>query len=319
MLLALAAVLCGLALLVYSADRFVFGASGLAYNFGVSPLMIGLTIVAFGTSAPEIFVSAAAALQNNPNLAIGNAIGSNIANVGLVLGITALLVPIRINAEIIQKQFPIMFLVMLVSLAVFFNAYLGRTEAIILIALLIIFILYTVINERKQTPYVDESEMELGTPGVSGSVIWLIVGLILLVASSKILVWGAVDIAQRLGVSDLIIGLTIIAIGTSLPEVATSVASALKGKPDLAIGNVVGSNIFNLLAVIGTAGIIAPTKIYSDVMARDVPVMFAITILMVLFATPWRSNHLLTRFSGAILLAGYVIYLGYLVIQATGV
>ena len=319
MLLAFAAVLIGLALLVYSADRFVFGASGLAYNFGVSPLMIGLTIVAFGTSAPEIFVSGAAALQNNPNLAIGNAIGSNIANVGLVLGITALLVPIHVHRDIIQQQFPIMFLVMFISLVVFFNDYLGRTEAIVLLTLLAIFIIYTVINEKKQTPDVDESEAELGSPGMGSSILWLIIGLILLVVSSKILVWGAVDIAQRLGVSDLIIGLTIIAIGTSLPEVATSVASALKGKPDLAMGNVVGSNIFNLLAVIGTAGVIAPTTIYPDVMDRDVPIMFAITILMLLLATPWRSNHVLTRIGGAILLAGYISYLGYLIIQTTSI
>ncbi len=317
MLLAIAAVILGLVLLIYSADRFVFGASGLAYNLGVSPLMIGLTIVAFGTSAPEIFVSGAAALQNNPNLAIGNAIGSNIANVGLVLGVTALLVPVSVHRKIIQQQLPIMFLVMFIGLAIFLNDYLGRNESIILIILLIVFIFYTVINERKQAPLVDESSVKLDTPKPVFSVIWLVAGLILLVISSKILVWGAVDIAQRLGVSDLIIGLTIIAIGTSLPEVATSVASALKGKPDLAMGNVVGSNIFNLLAVIGTAGVIAPTQINPDVMGRDVPVMFAITILMVLLATPWRTNHLLTRLGGAALLAGYIAYLGYLIIQTT--
>ena len=317
MLLAIAAVLCGLALLVYAADRFVFGASGLAYNFGISPLMVGLTIVAFGTSAPEIFVSGAAAFQNNPNLAIGNAIGSNIANVGLVLGITALVVPMTVYANIIQQQFPIMFLVMFISLAIFFNDYLGRAEAIILIILLFLFIFYTVINERKQTPVIDESSIDIGAPKPIISVIWLIVGLVLLIVSSKILVWGAVDIAKKLGVSDLIIGLTIIAIGTSLPEVATSITSALKGKPDLAMGNVVGSNIFNLLAVTGTAGIISPTVINSDVMGRDVPVMFAITILMVILATPWRDNHLLSRFSGGILLTGYISYLVYLIIQAS--
>ena len=317
MLLAFAAVICGLALLVFAADRFVLGASGLAYNLGVSPLMIGLTIVAFGTSAPEIFVSGAAALQNNPNLAIGNAIGSNIANVGLVLGLTALVVPMAVHRDIVHQQFPVMFAVMIISLLIFLNDYLGRAEAIFLIILLIMFILYTVINERKQTPTVDESVIDLDTPSGPVSVLWLITGLLLLIISSKILVWGAVDIAKMLGVSDLIIGLTIIAIGTSLPEVATSVASALKGKPDLAMGNVVGSNIFNLLAVIGTAGIIAPTKINTDVMSRDVPVMFAITILMVFLIRPWRDNKILARIGGIILLACYLSYLGYLVFQAT--
>ena len=317
MLLAFAAVICGLALLVFAADRFVLGASGLAYNLGVSPLMIGLTIVAFGTSAPEIFVSGAAALQNNPNLAIGNAIGSNIANVGLVLGLTALVVPMAVHRDIVHQQFPVMFAVMIISLLIFINDYLGRAEAIFLIILLIMFILYTVINERKQTPIVDESVIDLDTPSGPVSVLWLITGLLLLIISSKILVWGAVDIAKMLGVSDLIIGLTIIAIGTSLPEVATSVASALKGKPDLAMGNVVGSNIFNLLAVIGTAGIIAPTKINTDVMSRDVPVMFAITILMVFLIHPWRDNRVLARIGGIILLACYLSYLGYLVFQAT--
>ncbi len=317
MLLALVVVICGLALLVFAADRFVLGASGLAYNLGVSPLMIGLTIVAFGTSAPEIFVSGAAALQNNPNLAIGNAIGSNIANVGLVLGITALVVPMVVHKDIVHQQFPIMFAVMGISLLIFLNDYLGRAEAIFLIILLAIFIFYTVINERKQTPSVDESVIDLDAPSIMISILWLIAGLVLLVVSSRILVWGAVDIAKMLGVSDLIIGLTIIAIGTSLPEVATSVASALKGKPDLAMGNVVGSNIFNLLAVIGTAGVIAPTVINADVMTRDVPIMFAITILMVILICPWRDNKTLTRIGGIILLACYLSYLGYLVFQTT--
>ncbi len=317
MLLATAAVICGLVLLVFSADRFVLGASGLAYNLGVSPLMIGLTIVAFGTSAPEIFVSGAAALQNNPNLAIGNAIGSNIANVALVLGLTALVVPMTVHRDIVHQQFPIMFLVMIISLFIFLNDYLSRTEAIVLIVLLMLFIFYTIINERKQAPVVDESVIDFDTPSSLASVLWLLVGLIMLVISSKVLVWGAVDIAKMLGVSDLIIGLTIIAIGTSLPEVATSIASAVKGKPDLAMGNVVGSNIFNLLAVVGTAGVIAPTAINTDVMARDFPVMIAVTVLMVILITPWRDNKILSRIGGGFLLACYLTYLGYLIVQAS--
>ena len=315
MLLAALAVFGGLVFLVLSADRFVFGASGLALNLGVSPLMIGLTIVAFGTSAPEIFVSAAAALQNNPNLAIGNAVGSNIANVGLVLGLTALIVPVAVHRSVIEQQFPIMFLVMALSVAIFFNDYLSRMEAIGLLGMLLGFILYTVLNEKKQTPVVDAADVNLNTPKTATSVFWLVAGLVMLVISSKILVWGAVEIAKSLGVSDLVIGLTIIAIGTSLPEVATSIASALKGNPDLAIGNVVGSNIFNILAVIGTTGIIAPTVIYPDVMNRDVIVMIAVAILMFLLVTPWRRSHTLGRFGGMLLLACYLAYLTYIVIS----
>ena len=316
MLLATTAVIAGLILLVVSADRFVAGASGLAYNLGVSPLMIGLTIVAFGTSAPEIFVSAAAALQGNTNLAIGNAIGSNIANVGLVLGITALIVPVYVHAEVIQRQFPIMFGVMIIAVIILFNLELGRFEALILVLVLFAFIFYTVMNERKQTPMVDELDSDIEVSSTAVSIAWLLIGLAVLVFSSKILVWGAVEIARAFGVSDLIIGLTIIAIGTSLPEVATSVTSALKGKSDLAIGNVVGSNIFNLLAVVGTAGLINPTSINNQIISRDLPVMFIITLLMLVFVTPWRDERVLTRAGGFILLIGYLAYLLFLIIQA---
>lgn len=315
MLLAGLAVLGGLILLVFSADRFVYGASGLALNLGVSPLMIGLTIVAFGTSAPEIFVSAAAALQDNPNLAIGNAVGSNIANVGLVLGITALIVPVAVHRSVIEQQLPIMFGVMAVSVGVFFNDFLGRVEAIALILLLVSFVIFAVLNEKKQTPVVHNSGSNLSVPKPLASMFWLVSGLVILVISSKFLVWGAVEIAKNLGVSDLVIGLTIVAIGTSLPEVATSIASAMKGNPDLAIGNVIGSNIFNLLAVVGTTGLLAPTSIYPEVLDRDVLVMIAISVLMVVFVTPWQSSNVLGRLGGLTLLGCYLAYLAYIVLQ----
>lgn len=316
MLLAVLAVLGGLILLVLSADRFVFGASGLALNLGVSPLMIGLTIVAFGTSAPEIFVSAAAALQDNPNLAIGNAIGSNIANVGLVLGVTAVILPVAVHRSVIEQQLPIMFLVMAVCAVIFLNDYLSRIEAIALLLILVIYIVITVLNEKKQIPIVVKPGTKINAPRPAVSLFWLIAGLVLLVVSSKILVWGAVEIATKLGVSDLVIGLTIIAIGTSLPEVATSIASTLKGSPDLAMGNVVGSNVFNLLAVVGTTGLLAPTSIYPEVMNRDVIVMIAITVLMVVMLTPWRTSNNLSRLSGFILLACYLAYLTYISVNS---
>lgn len=316
MLLAGLAVLAGLILLVYSADRFVYGASGLALSLGVSPLMIGLTIVAFGTSAPEIFVSAAAALQDNPNLAIGNAIGSNIANVGLVLGVTALIIPVAVHRSVIEQQLPIMFLVMAISVVVFVNDYLGRIEATVLLTLLLCFVIFTVLNEKKQTPVAQTSKAGSRAPKRLVSVLWLVTGLLLLVISSKILVWGAVEIARNLGVSDLVIGLTIIAIGTSLPEVATSITSAIKGSPELAIGNVVGSNIFNLSAVVGTTGLLAPTLIYPEVLDRDVLIMILISLLMVILVAPWQNRNVLSRLGGLLLLGCYLGYLANIVLTS---
>jgi arabinose-5-phosphate isomerase len=260
MLLPILAVVGGLILLTWSAGRFVLGASCLARGLGVAPLLIGLTIVAFGTSAPEIVVSVLAALQGNPGLAIGNAIGSNIANIGLVLGLSALVTPLLVRSTILRQEFPILLLVSLLGFVLILDGTLGRIDGLILIAGLLLL-----------TAWLIRSAMR----GL---------GLVVLMVSSRMLVWGSVEIAHALGVSDLVIGLTIVAIGTSLPELAASVMSALKGEHDIAIGNVIGSNMFNLLAVLGLPGLIHPAAIDPAVVTRDFPVMIGLTLLLLVLA-----------------------------------
>ncbi|HBE93572.1 MAG TPA: calcium/sodium antiporter [Gammaproteobacteria bacterium] len=328
MLLAILAILAGFIVLAWSADRFVDGAAALASHFGVSPLIIGLTIVGFGTSAPELVVSALAALGGNPGLAVGNAIGSNIANVGLVLGIGAVLAPLTVGSAILRREFPVMGLALLMVLIVLLDGQLGLIEGIILLISLLVIIAWTVhtgIRESRQAsvtkledPLQAEFEQELAqVMPMMQAVLWLIIGGAFMVASSRLLVWGAVQIATLLGISDLLIGLTIVAIGTSLPEVAATVASVFKGENDIAIGNVIGSNIFNSLGVIGLAGILHPTVIDKIVLTRDIPMMLGITVL--LYIILYRSGGIpcLSRIKGIVLLMLYCSYLALLVYQAT--
>lgn len=329
MMLAILAVLAGFALLAWSADRFVHGAAALAVHLGVSPLIIGLTIVGFGTSAPELVVSAIAALNGNTGLAVGNAIGSNIANIGLVLGIGAVIAPLTVASGILRKEFPVMGASLVLVLLVCMNSYLGLIEGIMLFSGLVAIIAWTVRTGMRESrtsadamledPLQAEFELELEPEHVmstSLSVFWLLLGGILMVASSRMLVWGAVEIATMLGVSDLVIGLTIVAIGTSLPEVAATVASILKGENDIAIGNVIGSNIFNSLGVIGVAGMLNPAMLDAAVVSRDIPVMLGITLL--LYIALYRSGETpsISRSKGGILLGLYFAYIGLLAYQA---
>jgi len=256
----LLAIAGGFVLLTWSADRFVTGASGIAFNLKVSPLIIGLTIVSLGTSAPEILVSVMAALQGNAGLAIGNAIGSNIINTGLILGITAVIVPLSVHSSIIKRELPVMLLVMVGALLLLLDGTLGRFDGAVLVtgmALMLIWVVH--LGRRSQTTGIDpisgEFADEIPTSMPMGrAVFWLIVGGLVLIGSSRMLVWGAVSIAQSMGVSDLVIGLTIVALGTSLPELAASVMSVFKKEHDIALGNIIGSNIFNILAVLGPRG-----------------------------------------------------------------
>lgn len=324
MALALIAVLTGFVLLAWSADRFVYGASHSAQVLGISPLIIGLTIVAFGTSAPELFVSAAAALQGNTSLAIGNAVGSNITNLGLVIGLTAVLHGFVIRSTILRREFPIMIMGLAIAAGLLWDLQLSRTDSLILTALLLAFIGWTIwvgLHEKTIHPEIDTQD-ELGqehkeslnnqaNDGLGHALLWLATGLILLIISSKLLVWGAVEVATLLGISDLIIGLTIVAIGTSLPEVATTIASVRKQADDIAIGNIVGSNIFNILGVIGIAGLIHPTNLESVLMSRDYMVMLGVCLLVIIFALNRRIN----RAQGVLLLLSYLAYLGLLVYQ----
>ena len=319
MLLAFVAIVAGLALLVWSADRFVDGASATAFHAGMPPLLIGMVIIGFGTSAPEMVVSALAASQGNPALALGNAYGSNITNIALILGITALIHPIAVHSQVIRRELPLLILVTLASIVLLWDLQLLRVDAAILMVLFTAIMGWSIYSGMRSPSdeLAEEVQEELRTKTMplGKAVTWLLVGLVLLVVSSRLLVWGAVTVAQQLGVSDLIIGLTIVAIGTSLPELASSVVAARRGEHDLAIGNVIGSNLFNTLAVVGIAAGIAPFSLESIVLTRDVTVMTALTLGLLVMAYGWRGKGRINRAEGVVLLVVYCAYTGYLLTQ----
>ncbi len=318
MLLAAAAILLGFIILVWSADRFVDGAAATAKHLGMPSLLIGMVIVGIGTSAPEMVVSAMAAMDGNPNLALGNALGSNIVNTGLVLGVTALMIPLVVHSKIVRKEIPILIGISLLAGYFCWDGALTRIEGIILLSGFFGVIAWSVFAAIRGKGDVLEGEMEQEMEAhtqmsLAMALFWLAAGLALLVLSSRILVWGAVEVAQAFGVSDLIIGLTIIALGTSLPELAATISAAKKGEHDIAIGNVVGSNMFNLLAVIGIAAVISPVPtMLPEVMARDWPVMMVLTIALMLMALSWKKEGRINRVEGGILLTIYVAYSAYL-------
>ena len=317
MLLYIAAVIVGLALLIWSADKFVEGAAALAHLLGVSIMIIGITIVGFGTSAPEIVVSILAVQQGTPDLAIGNALGSNIANIGLILGITAILVPVPVVTRLFKTEYPLLLLATAVMTWALFDLNLGLVDGFALLGLLLL-CMYHLIGEHRRHPAAyaqEEHENEELVPELTmaAAIGWTIFGLVLLVASSKLLVWGASSIALVLGISELIIGLTIVALGTSLPELAASIASLKKGKPDLAIGNVIGSNLFNSLAVVGLPAIFIDFDIDPSARSRDLPVVILLTLALVLMSRfPGLVPRFLTRIKGIFLFSAFVIYQLYL-------
>jgi len=316
-MLAFIAVILGLALLVWSADRFVEGSAATARHLAMPPLLIGMVIVGFGTSAPEMVVSALAASQGNPGIALGNAYGSNIANIALILGLTALISPIAVHSQVLRKELPILTAITALAAWQLWDGKITRLDAIMLLAVFGGLMGWTIWQgmRKKGDSLEREMEQELGlqTMPIRRAVLWLVVGLVLLIVSSRILVWGAVEIAHGVGVSDLTIGLTIVAVGTSLPELASSVIATRKGEHDIAFGNVLGSNLFNTLAVVGIAGAIHPMAVGQEVFKRDMLVMAALTLsLFVLgygFGRPGRIN----RIEGAVLLACYVSYTTYLI------
>ena len=309
-------------LLVWSADRFVDGAAATAAHAGMPPLLIGMVIVGFGTSAPEMVVSAVAALDSKPDLALGNALGSNIVNIGLVLGLTALIAPIAVHSRIVRREMPLLLAITLLAGGLLWDGTLSRVDAVGLLAgffLLVGWTIYEGLRGRGDT-LAGEVDQELAAHPMplTRALFWLAAGLVLLIVSSRILVWGAVSIAQALGVNDLVIGLTIVALGTSLPELAASVIAARKGEHDIAIGNVVGSNMFNLLAVVGIAGVITPMpNVAAEVLARDWPTMLAFTLALFAMAYGFRGQGRINRFEGLVLLLGYTGYTAYLVTQVT--
>jgi len=321
LLLASITIFFSIALLVWSADKFVGGAASLARNFGMSPLLIGLTVVSLGTSAPEILVSITAALVGASGIAIGNAVGSNIANIGLVLGVTALISPLPIKSALARKELPILALVTVGAGLLLVDLNLDWLDAALLLGGLCatLYLFATYHPESADRELLKEEEEELPHLKTGMAIFWFLAGLALLVISSKALVWAATDIAQLLGVSDLIIGLTIIAIGTSLPELAASIASVLKGHHDIALGNVIGSNIFNLLAVMSIPAAIAPYSFSPDVLWRDYGVMTMLTALLIAFCyfgILRRRSINISRTLGSVFVILYAAYLALLFVQS---
>lgn len=318
MLMAILAVIGGLALLVWSADRFIDGAAATARFAGMPPLLIGMVIIGFGTSAPEMVVSAFASVQGNPNLALGNGYGSNIANIALILGITALLSPIAVHSQILRKELPLLTVFTLLAGYQLLDGQITRNEAIVLLIVFFAMMSWSVmqgIRQRTDTLASDmEHELESEPAMTLGkAVFWLLLGLVLLVISSRILVWGAVDIASAMGVSDLVIGLTVVAIGTSLPELASSIIAVRKNEHDLALGNVIGSNMFNTLAVVGIAGTIHPMTFSAEVLTRDWVVMAGLTLSLFILGYGFRGKGRINRIEGGLLLSVFIAYTAWLV------
>lgn len=315
MLLAVVLLVVGLALLVWSADKLVYGSAAVAKNMGISPLVIGMTILAMGSSAPEMMVSATAALEGKTDTAIGNVLGSNIANIALILGITAMIKPLSISSTILRRELPLMIIVTLVAGALMWDDYLGFTEGLVLIALFAAFILGMLKisqNEKGAKDILLEQQESEIPEGVDNkiAIFWVVVGLILLPIAADLLVDNAVIIAKYFGMSDLVIGLTIIAIGTSLPELAASLAGVLKGEDDMAVGNIIGSNIFNILAVMGIPALINPSILSEYAMNRDFWVMLGVSLLLVVMAL--GKSRRINRTEGGILLLCFLAYQGYL-------
>lgn len=318
MALAFIAVILGLAMLVWSADRFVEGSAATARHFGMPPLLIGMVVVGFGTSAPEMVVSALAAWQGKSGIALGNAYGSNITNIALILGVTALISPIAVHSQVLRKELPILTVVTALAAWQLSDGVITRADAALLLAVFAGLMAWTIWQGLRQQNDAlgSEIEQELAAHAmpVRRAVFCLALGLILLIISSRILVWGAVEIAEGLGVSDLIIGLTVVAVGTSLPELASSIIAARRGEHDIALGNILGSNLFNTLAVVGVAAAIQPLSVGAEVLDRDMLVMAALTLSLFAIGYGWRqSGGRISRSKGGLLLAAYLAYTAYLI------
>ncbi|TMO53932.1 calcium/sodium antiporter [Pseudoalteromonas phenolica] len=319
MVLSFIILILGFAALVWSADRFVFGAAALARNFGVPTLIVGLTIVAMGSSAPEMMVAAQAALADKTDTAVGNAIGSNIANILLVLGITALLRPLSVGSGILKREMPLLVVVSLGAWFIVSDNHFSRTEGFVLFAAFIVFLATLLILTKRSggqgdDPLVSEAcdEVPNDVP-TSKAILWLVVGMVLLPISSSYLIDAAVDIAKYFGMSDLLIGLTIIAIGTSLPELAACIAGVLKNEDDLAMGNIIGSNIFNILAVLSIAGILNPANIDANIAHRDIYIMLGATFILIAMSLSLKGTRRINRIEGGLLLAAFIGYMYYII------
>jgi len=312
-------VVAGLVLLIWGADRFVHGAAAAARNMGIAPLLIGLTVVAFATSAPEILVAVVASLRGEPGLAFGNAIGSNIVNIGLVLGLVAIIRPIELRSATLRREMPALLAVSLLTVSLFLDSYLSRIDGIVMLTGLVIVMIWLARLGRRSAP-TDPIKMdyEAEIPAnvtMRMAIIWLLIGLATLLVGAHLLVDGSIGIARFLGVSEVVIGILLIAFGTSLPELAVSMVSALKGEYGLAIGNIVGSNIFNLLAVIGVAATIAPSALAPSVLSLHIFVMVAFTLVLFAMTYDYDGKSELSRIEGVALLIAFIAYDTYVILQ----
>ncbi len=320
MTLELLALAAGLALLAWSADRLVDGAAATAGHFGVPPLLIGMVIVGFGTSAPEMVVSAMAAAQGNPGLALGNAYGSNIANIALVLGLTALVCPITVHSQVLRKELPILTAVTALAAYQLRDGHIGRLDALVLLGVFAALMTWALRQglRAKTDTLGSETERQLAVHAmpINQALFRMGAGLVLLIVSSRMLVWGAVGLAHHFGVSDLVIGLSLVAVGTSLPELASSLVATRRGQHDIAVGNVLGSNIFNTLAVVGIAGLIHPIQVSPEVLRRDVLIMSILTVSLFVIGYGFRGPGRINRYEGGALLICYGAYIAYLASSA---
>ncbi|MEQ1440728.1 calcium/sodium antiporter [Fontimonas sp. SYSU GA230001] len=313
MLLSFAAVAVGLVLLVWSADRFILGSAGLARAAGISPLVVGMVIVGFGTSAPELAVSTLAALQGSSGIAIGNVVGSNIANVALIVGLCAVIKAMDVQSGILRRELPMVLAVSLLLFVLLLDGSLDRIDGLVLSAGFIAFLVWSIRTAKRDgsDPMAVEAVEELPPQIATGpALMWIVIGLAVLIGASQLLVWGAVNLAKAAGVSDLIIGLTVVAIGTSLPELAASVTGTLKGEHDIAIGNILGSNLFNILCILIAPALIAPGALPDAMLLwRDLPVMIGVALMLYAAASGLRGHPLkVERIDGVLLLAVYVSY-----------
>ncbi len=316
-------VVVGLVILIWGADRFVHGASAGARNMGVPPLLIGLTIVAFATSAPEILVSAIASAKGQPGLALGNAIGSNIANIGLVLGCVAIIRPIQLRSATLRREMPALLAVTLLTVSLFLDSYLSRIDGLVMLTGLVIVMIWLSrlgMRSAPNDPIKQDYEAEIPkNVAMPRAILWLIVGLVSLLLGAHLLVKGSISIAEFFGVSDVVIGILLVAIGTSLPELAVSLVSALRGEYGLAIGNIVGSNIFNLLGVIGVAATIAPIGVEQSVLSLHIFVMVAFTLVLFAMTHDYDGKSELSRIEGIALLLAFIAYDSFVVWETVSI
>lgn len=320
MILHLASIIVGLFALVWSANRFVDSTSILATHLGLPPLLIGMVVIGFGTSAPEMVVSATSAIQDSPGLALGNAYGSNITNIALVLGLTALIKPITVQSSIIQRELPVLLGATLLTCFLLWDGLLARYDAVVLLVLFAGLFTWSIKQayDKPEDPLSTDSAeiITVKNNSILISVGWLLISLVILILSARIMVWGAVEIAKFFEVSKLVIGLTIVAIGTSLPELASSVIAARKGAHDLAIGNIIGSNMFNTLVVVGIAGSITPIDIERELLQRDITTMVLLTMLLFIFCFGLKRQGQINRIEATVLLVLYVAYNSYLLVNS---